>query len=358
MNAIYPGGKEMIKKTILIFLLVVVLCSQSVFAATKVVPLPEVNKPDQQIVVDGERLFVLEGTTIYIYSLKDLKLIKKFGKRGEGPQEFKTNAQMGPLGALFIDAHTKNLLVKSVGKLSWYTKDGAFINEVKLPFPIVWQAYQFGKMVVLRKMDFVGVRQFILNAYNDKFEAQKEFYRVDDTFQMGKGLNVLKNNPTQAVYKGKLFVAPKNELEIKVYDQQFKELYTIKHPLKRIKVTEEFKKDLIQFFKTSPMTKQYFDFLKPIRFPNVYPAIAQMFVTGDKIYIITFEGKKRGENIQDSVILVFDIKGKFLKKMVQPLAQLDPIVPSPFTIFEGKLYQLIENEDEEQWELHITDMKL
>ncbi len=47
-------------------------------------PLPEVMKPDNITVYENER-YVVEGPEIY--SLKALKLIRKFGKKGEGPGE-------------------------------------------------------------------------------------------------------------------------------------------------------------------------------------------------------------------------------------------------------------------------------
>jgi len=43
----------------------------------------------EMIQVSGDELYVLEGATIYVYSLKDLKLLCKFGQKGEGPGELK-----------------------------------------------------------------------------------------------------------------------------------------------------------------------------------------------------------------------------------------------------------------------------
>jgi len=55
--------------------------------------------------------------------------------------------------------------------------------------------------------------------------------------------------------------------------------------------------------------------------------------------------------------LVFDIKGKFLKKLFLPYKFMNPVDEYPIAVKSGKLYQLIENEDEEKWELHITVIK-
>jgi hypothetical protein len=58
-----------------------------VFAANTV-ELPDLLDP-AAIHVDGNRMYITEHATIYIYSTKDYHLIKKFGRRGEGPKEFK-----------------------------------------------------------------------------------------------------------------------------------------------------------------------------------------------------------------------------------------------------------------------------
>ena len=57
-----------------------------------------------------------------IYSLEDLKLKKKFGKDGEGPKEFKRRAN--------ITLTSKYLLVNSIARVTFFTKEGEYIKEV------------------------------------------------------------------------------------------------------------------------------------------------------------------------------------------------------------------------------------
>jgi hypothetical protein len=55
--------------------------------------LPEVMKPDN-INIFQEDLLVAEGSSIFIYGLKDLRFKLKFGRKGEGPGEIsKRDAQ-------------------------------------------------------------------------------------------------------------------------------------------------------------------------------------------------------------------------------------------------------------------------
>jgi hypothetical protein len=75
-------------------------------------------------------------------------------------------------------------------------------------------------------------------------------------------------------------------------------------------------------------------------------------VADKKIYIFTYNEKDG--NVQ---CIVLDIKGKPLKKVFLPLINQNPTLPYPFTICEGKFYQLNENASTETWELHVTEIK-
>ena len=97
--------------------------------------------------------------------------------------------------------------------------------------------------------------------------------------------------------------------------------------------------------------------MKPIKFPEYFPAVAAMFITGDKIYVVTFKTTPLDDSTDNFDVLVFDLKGKFLKKILLPVKMMDPIQFYPYTIHEGKMYQLVENEDEEAYEVHITEIK-
>ncbi|MCP5054640.1 MAG: hypothetical protein GY940_46175 [bacterium] len=348
----------MSKKAVTIILTLAVLFgfSSLAVAETKVTLLPGISKPGQQVSIDKDRMYLVEDVTIYIYSLEDFKLIKKFGKRGEGPREFMSSIQRGPSGLLTIDVAGENLLVKSLGKLSWYTKEGNYIKELKPQGATIYTAIQFEKNVVLQKLVIGNVLQQALTVVNEKLETIKELDRLVDAFQFGKGLMVLKNNPLQAVYDGKLFAAWKNDVVIKVYDQQLNELYTIKHDIKRVKVSADVKKKIVHFLKTSPQFKNIYNVIKPITFPELYPAIAGMSISGGKIYITTFKADDPKDDIQMSEILIFDLKGKLLETVMFPLKMSSPIIPYPFAVHSGKFYQIVENIDDEEWEVHITDL--
>ena len=111
--------KNYFKKVFVLVGLLSLLCSFSF--AEIIATLDEVMKPTA-IEIDDQNLYVVEGTSVYIYSLKDFKLVKKFGKKGEGPKEFKMMITR-------IITQKDDLLINSFGKISFYSKNGKFIKE-------------------------------------------------------------------------------------------------------------------------------------------------------------------------------------------------------------------------------------
>jgi hypothetical protein len=76
-------------------------------------------------------------------------------------------------------------------------------------------------------------------------------------------------------------------------------------------------------------------------------------VTGNKIYVLTFKENKA----EDDECMILDLKGKRLKRIFLPLKMSTPILPYPYMIHEGSLYQVVEDEEEEEWALHVTEIK-
>jgi hypothetical protein len=329
----------------LIMLLMVCFFSTAAAAETKTIPLPEVLKPEL-IRVDDTQLYITEGASIYIYSLKDFKLIKKFGKEGEGPQEFKVDPSQ--LANLTLDVQSESIIVHSLGKISWFTKDSIFRKEIKLPV-VAFYLVPFGKNFMGMYMTFDQKRFRGLKVFDRNSKLVKEIIRIPDVFQRGKGMHLLQNSFANPIYDNKLFLAWSSDFTIKVYDTDLKLLYTITYPYERIKVPDEHKNETLNYYKKHPSTREYFELLKPFKFSPLFPAMRDLFVSDGKIYAVTHK-KENGK----TEMLVFDIKGKFLKQVFFPFIMETPMEPYPYTIHNGGVYQLVEDVDAEEWSLQVT----
>jgi hypothetical protein len=304
--------------------------------------------------MDREQIYLTEGAAIFIYSLKDFKLIKKFGRDGEGPREFKGKPE--------IDVQQDTILVNSKARVSFFSKRGRYLKEVN--HIVSGQRFKpLGNRFVGYKsfVDKNGKRYSTINIYDWKFVKIKEVYRHESIVQAGKGWKLFARNYLRPlVCDNKIIVSGEKEFIIHVFDDHGNTLFTINRKYKRVRFTEEHKKKVLHLYKTRPSTAPEYDWWKKnIQFPDYFPAIRRISTADKKIYVRTY---KEIEN--KSEFFVFETNGVLLKHVFLPIAESRaknayPYMrdSSPYTIKNGNLYQLIENEDTETYELHVTRIK-
>lgn len=342
------------KNILLIICILAALCS---IYAEKPRTVTEVANPFQ-LVVEGPRMYISEGASIYIYTLNDLKLQKKFGKAGEGPREFKLHPAVY-MGSVMLNLSPGYILVNSVGRLSFFTKDGEYIKEMKSP-NIILGAFQSlgdqfvgnGKTVEYEKEPYRTVA-----IYNSTLEKSEEFYKYNLFYSIKQQyVNLLEAfGPFFYVCENKIFIE-KNKDSISVFDNKGKFLYSIdvNKGYKKPEFTKEDKKKFMDFVDKEPAFKKLAQLIsrESIKFPGNYPGIRFFNVDDKKVYVIRWK-EKNGK----SDIWVFDLKGNFLKRAWVTFFEKNPIIPYAYSIHKGKLYQLVESENSEYWELYITEIK-
>lgn len=320
-------------------------------AGAKTVPLPGLMKP-ASIAVDESKLYISDGTTVHIYSLADFSRKHTFGKEGEGPKEFRTYSSGFGVGVI-PQKNPDVLVVNSLGKISYFTKQGKFLKELK-----TGSKHAFSPM----GDNFVGTNDILegkemfhtLNIYDGKFNKVREIKRWLHPIQDSKMEILLVPLYTQHhIYDGKIFAAPGSDFIIDAYNGKGEKLYSLEHPYEKPKVTEAYRTTTLNFFKTDPRWRNNFELIKSLaRFPDYFHAVRFFQVNDGGIYVQTY-GKKEGK----SEFYIFDIKGKFVKKIYVPFVEDMGINIVPrHTIAGGKLYQLVANDETEEWELRIHEL--
>lgn len=303
-----------------------------------------------QIDVDSNFIYVSQMSTVYIYSLEDFHLKNKFGKEGEGPQEFRRYAIIN------ANAQPETLLINSIGKLSFFNKDGTFIKEVRTSAetfnlkPLGENFVGFGFRVIRRQED--GINYKTINLYNSKLERVKEVFKHQLDWQPGKGTRIYHLSFIYHTYGDKLYVAGKNDFVIDVFDKEGNHLFAISQDYQKKKFTKEDKDRILDQVKKTRSPENYERFKRNARFPEVFPAIHNFFIDNEKIYVKTH---KTENNRAD--FFIFDIKGKLLKTTMIPLVDRLPKTNFPYVIKDNKLYQLVENQDTEMFELYTYEIK-
>jgi hypothetical protein len=327
----------------IIFTVMLVMLVPGMVWGEMVAVLEGIMKPTDSMIVHESRLYLTEGSTVFLYSLSDYKLIKKFGRKGEGPQEFKSTPTILP--------RKDHLLLNSRGKLSYYTKDGEFIKERKVGSGLTFQLLPV-------KDGFIGITFLVeknmvyraLSFYDNDLNKGKQLYRAEFGERGGKR-ELLGDTFNYKVITDRIFVVNSSEFTFDVLDHSGNKIKTITRDHKRRPFTKDEEKNIHEILKLQ-LGAQYEVAKNFIIFPkDHWPAIISLISADEKLYVPTW-------NIKDNKIefFIYDAEGNELGHKYIPFAFRNAFQPFPFTIDKGKIYQVIENEDEE-WELHISKIE-
>lgn len=333
--------------------IIVCLVVIPLFSTTKKAPLPGHLKPFRIRLAD-HCFYITEGPRIFIYSLENYKLVKSFGKAGEGPQEFK----LPPEFSTKIDFNAEFLLVSSVGKVSFFSVNGEFIKEQRAQFMNLINMHRMlGNQIVGEKMvEDQGIRYIALYLYDAKLKKIREIHRHKFYLQRGQQFNPITRGlylPNFYIRDGKIFVGGDiNSGTIHVIDPNGKVVQVLKPPLPKVTFTKKDKQGWIDsYMSNAEYRRQYHRIKHRFKYPRFFPMFQNFIVADGLIYVQTFKRDKSDKNNQ---FVILDLQGELLKRVWLPLGEYWDFTPGPYDIKNNTLYQILENEDSEEWELNIT----
>ncbi len=274
------------KLTIVIFMLI---SSIGFVFGEKVAVLKEIKNPNPvyyPIIVDGNQVIITDGLNVLIYSLDDYKLKRKFGKSGEGPREF-MGFDEGK--SVATEVTSKFILVSSLNKLSFYSKSGEYVKEIKLATsgwgykPIGTKLMGFGK-VIEEKTAYDTI-----NIYNRDFKIVKELFREKRYLQQNKRINLFAYKRALPLIRGnKIYINKKNGV-FDVFNLMGDKIHEIKPKYQKAKILKNHKEATFQMLKTDPRTKEYYEIFKArLEFSNYFPVMRNYNIANGKIYILTY----------------------------------------------------------------------
>jgi len=302
--------------------------------------------------MDDSQMYITEKTTIFVYSLKDFKFKFKFGKAGEGPQEFRPIQVLG----VMVVPQDKSLFIASQGKVSYFTKDGKFIRELRTPpeaqlygiFQPIGDKY-IGLCVTVDQSQKTNMVTNLYDANMNKIKQLTSKERIG----VGGGEIPVSPNVFSSIGTNLLSMNDDKEFAFDIINLDGKTIASYSHPYEPIKLTEDFKTRYFKTVESVPEAKPFMDYIKKItKFRTYFPVIQALQVFDNKIYALTYKYKDG-----KAEFFIFDSKAKFLKQVFLPLSYVDGIVPVPFTIKKDRVYQIEENDETEEYELHSYEIK-
>jgi len=340
----------MLKKVIFLVLILALFFTGFVFG-TRIVDLDGPVDPGS-FYIDNNRIYIVEKVTVYIYSLKDLKLITKFGKAGEGPKEFMMDKDSNV--NIQLSFRPGRIIVSSKNKISFFSNDGKFIKEFRVKTGKWYK--QFGENYVgLKGQNKDNLSYDVINLYDPELKKIKQLTIKKGWYQQNAKMSGVDLSAPSFVISGDHMVVTSSN-DFSIFNIKGIKLLTVDYNFKRKRVTKEDERNYRNWMKKSPVVKQYYENLikNKLVFPEYFPKIKYIGFTDKDIYITAY--KKKEEKNTD--VYFFNLKGKFLKKIKLPIVYKDVFYSYPFEIYNGKLYQLIEDDENENTKLHITKIKL
>ncbi len=355
-------------KKLLLIILIIVL--PLIISAEKLGTLSKVLKPSF-LALNEKEIIVAEGSYFFVYSIKDLSFIKKFGKKGAGPGELLDAGVMpNPISTI-----KGGYFAEGLQKVVFYDKTGKFIRELKKPGSLT-QTMPLGENFVGQMIEPPskknGNKMMLVLSLFDKEMKSKKVLMKTLMSQQGNNpavLNMVPDSINFVVYKDRLYVEESHRgLIISVFDINGEKLYEINKKFKKVTLTSNDRDRYLKEFKNDDLVKRqmkqaggwnnYKKFLV-MNYPKKFTAIQELNVANDKLYITTYEKKDQMEkcvimdlkgNVLKEVFITQTPKSSFLSRIIGRNAKL-------YGIINDTIYYLYSNEEEEEWEIHTFKIK-
>ncbi|MGE5342705.1 MAG: hypothetical protein ACM3SY_14620 [Candidatus Omnitrophota bacterium] len=330
--------------------LMIIYCGITIFPE-KVADLPELNKP-HAIECDGENFYILDETTVHVYSIEGCRHIRSFGQRGDGPYELVP--MWFPIQLAVWD---DKIMLSSLTKMVTYTKSGKPINEV-----VYHQIYR--NLIPFQK-NYVAV----MEATDDKpLVSSYKTLLISSDFKNKTTLLAFSSPPLGArdgkqgftlplytfirVINNNLYVfSMQHDNEIFVFNTEGKEIRRLKVNLPRVKVTESVKKDLVDYLKSIRYYKRMKlneeDLESHVFLRDYLPTVRLFHIKNGIIYLQTHV--KKGKDYQ---YVLMDLNGKILRTLFLPMNLYEINYQGSFCFDKNTYYYLVDNDESENWELH------
>lgn len=321
-------------------LLIILICLLFVLFVfgEKLTTFSQISKPET--IKIGENLICInEGAAIFLFNLNNFKLIKKFGRKGEGPGEFTSDPRINLL--------KEKIMIESQGKLSFYSLEGDLIKEIpRLPknwgLKVLENRYIASSGILSNK-----VYHNVAKILDADFNELKTFYHDDAKYHQEKKVTNYSSSWLIDVSEKKCFIVGSSDFKIDVFNKIGDLLFTISPKYEKVKVSQEFINSWFKRIKRRHGMDRYEMAKQRVRFPEFFPAIRDLIVDNCYVYVITYR-----RNNKKNECFIFDLDGKFVRKTFLHLKDLDGVALLPYSIKNNSLYQLIDNEDNNEWELH------
>jgi hypothetical protein len=307
------------------------------------------------LLMDENQIYVCDRVLrkIAIYKRDNLQKVAEFGRKGQGPGEF--------IGISNVSLSKEYIYVASYPKLCVFSKGGKLIKEKKGPVE-AGGFIPFGKNFIGKSypgshpLDDKVKIQYTL--FDGNLEKKKDIFLTEiKKYVMHKGgkeiVLWIRDCVDAIVYKERLYIGTTEKgFYFAVFNLDGNILYEIKKDEKKRRITNNEKQNILDGAKKSMGEIRWKAYKSrcEIIFGEYYPAYKAFFINDDKIYVFRFPEDEKYE------IVILDLKGNTLERNFKPVKELGNIGTGFNYIQGGKYYRILENDEEEVWEILEIDL--
>lgn len=322
--------------------------------------LPEVLKP-HMICVSGGEVFVLQGGTVLVYSLQNIRLLRQFGKSGEGPGELREV----PFRGNMLWVNHQSVFIDGYDEIIEYSKKGKLLRESRKTYShFIVQPLGNQFVTLKRQSDKKGRIFFSVTLCNDRFKEIKELFRHKSVTNI-KRLELFPDAQNFWTWNDKIFIEKSEQgFVIEVFSSSGERLSRLSKDIKRNPVKAPDRERVIEVLKQDPETKAMggWEWLKKqleFHIPDTLPLIREFSAGEGKLYIQTYHMK--GSQVE---YIILDLSGQVLNRVFLPQPppvlfddQLSGRINRYYSFCGDFYYYLWEDLDTENWELHAVNWK-
>jgi len=263
---------------------------------------------------------------------KNGKLIRTFGKHGQGPGEIQGPSRMYLKGGKDI-----GILDTSNNRFSYFSKEGECLKETGLgKHAMIFRAIPDSRGFIYGDTFSIegNLRKHSILKFDPEFNLVMTVVTFDNSLSI-RELNPVREGPVYQVMANDRFVwAHTYEYVLHVLDPEGKLIKKIIKDHKQIKINEKEKEKMIKEMFGDEPTPSGFKIAIPKHYPPIY------YLLGDnkeKIYVRTYEQDSQGKIKWD----VFDEEGRYILSFFHPEEDI------VFVIKNDKGYSMILESEEE-----------
>ena len=261
---------------------------------------------------DGD-IYLASRGQIFKFDKKG-NFVKTIGQKGQGPGDFQS-------------IHT--LRITNSGELSFYdygnvkylffTPDDTFKEERKVTSDtfIHWIIYLDNGNFLIRERQNEpekGIRKFHYALLDNNFEKIGDLqpsFQIEVPYYKTDKISLLSYSMSNEISMDKIFVSSnmREDLEIEVYNFQGDLLKKIRKESESLKISKEYKKEILNRWKKSPAWEEW-NLKDKYYFPDYFPPFKMFWIDDEeRIFVETYE---KGEETGEALLYIFNPEGMFI----------------------------------------------